>query len=201
MGVRTRRTAVAAAFLCVAVLLALGGTGYAKSDPAKKSVSVFYGASRWLPTNSETRWGGQIIGSLDCLGSAHAEGADMFRIPLDLPNGAAIEKITFHYFDTDPGARLHFWLSQHIAGVEDVVEGFPEVFSADQPPLSDPDASPAETVRSVDAVPESPVALDTTETSYMLSVGFSRCGTFTPMDPAETTFILADGVRVQYALK
>lgn len=194
-----RGAGVTVAAAALALVLVLGGTGQAKND--KKEFADFYAASEWMPGNSEVGYRGQLIGSRDCFEASSAEGEEWFAIPIDVPDGAEITKVTFYYLDSEPDEQLRFHVGFHTVGFGDPFEEFPEATSVTVDRSGgDPDTNPADVMQSVDVTPTSPVVVDNTDRRYVVAAGFSACGTFTP-DPDDTTWLLLDGVRVHYTLK
>src|SRR5438045_1766057 len=97
----------------VAVVLAMSGTGYAAlGGNAGKAGQRFFSTDRWLPGGSEVHYAGIFIGSRICTQSPPGGGS--FAIPLELPDGASITKVTFYYFDFDPNNSLEFTLGAHM---------------------------------------------------------------------------------------
>ena len=178
----------------IALVVAMGGTGYAAPGGSKKAAAKFYGPNDWGPNDSRVGYQHEFLGQIVCTSSPHEEGGQAFSLSLDnLPDGASITKVTAYYGDTEPDEHLTFGVGFSRPGLSDFLEGFPSAESVDGPGVGD-----GETPSSVELVPTSPVLVDNANRRYLASANFSACGT---TDEDGFPSLALDGVRVDYTLK
>jgi hypothetical protein len=191
-----RRAWAGLALGAIALLLVLGGTAYAKQDEPNKTGARFYSPSEYRTIDSEVGSSGAGVGQFTCTSSPYIEGNAEFKIPVDIPDGARITKVTAYYYDTDPSEHLGFVVGFSEPGVSDVLDGFTEVTSVDGAPTGPPGSA-----QSLDLIPTAPVAVDNANRRYFVSATFSACGTTSGGPGEEFPTLLLDGVRVEYTLK
>lgn len=191
---RRARPSPAMVVAFVALVLAMGGGGYAAfAAPAKKTGAKFYAPSDYLPGDSNVDYGAVGIGQRFCGSSPDISGTAEFRAAFDnLPDGARITKVTAFYSDLDADEQLSFQVGSHTPGVSDALEEFAEATSSNG----------TGDLQSVEMTPTSPVAVDNANRRYFVAATFSACGTTTGTPGVdEFPTLILDGVRVDYTLK
>jgi hypothetical protein len=182
----------------IALVAAMGGTGYAafdnQKDNPKKTAAKFYDTQGWLPGDSRIGYQGIFIGSRICTSSPYTEGNAGFTQRFDLPDGAKITKVTFYYFDYNPSAQLDFSMAVSVPGLGDDL-GIPHATSTTTTPPTG-NQNPSDIVQSVDITPSPPLVVDNAGHSYGASAEFQPCN----QDGSSPNILAVDGVRVQFRL-
>jgi hypothetical protein len=179
----------------IALLAAMGGTGYAALDKSAKTGARFYSPQEYEPGGSDTGYSAAFVGQRVCTSSPNIEGNAGFTVPLDLPDGASITKVTAYYYDQDPDEELSFQMGSHEPGVSDALANFSEATS------SDGTSFPPGGAQGAVLIPTSPVPVDNANRRYFLSANFSACGTTTETEEGTVPSLALDGVRVEYTTK
>lgn len=179
-----------------ALVLALGSSAYAKQDEPNKTGARFYSPSEYHTIDTKVGSSGAGVGQFWCTSSPYIEGNAAFFLPVDIPDGARITKVTAYYYDTDPAEHLSFQVIFSEPGLIDVLGEFAEGTSVDSVP-----AGPPGSAQSIDLIPSAPVAVDNANRRYLVSATFSACGTTSGGPGEEFPTLLLDGVRVEYTLK
>lgn len=176
-----RRPSAGTIIAVIALVMAMGGGGYAAVAKEKKGLAKFYAGHEFQPPDSTAQYARTGIGSLRCVGTPQL---DPYFLPVDLPNGAKITKVTFFYSDNDADDDLSFALVSFFLGADGALTINDE--------LGDASSSGASgTPESVAITPASPVAVYNANQDVELAMNFGECN--------DDFFF--HGARVEYDLK
>lgn len=198
MGSRRKYWIVLVAAIVVPPLVLWAGNSGAA--PAKKAPkTVFFGHGTWRTFGAEwNHWTNAGIGQVACVTPPPEGETRGISMPLDLPDGARITKVTVYHADEDEDFNIQFHLGFTQVGVSDIFEEA-EVPGAE----SDEDApvvvsSPVE-LQATTIVPTTPVVVDRSTREYGVGAAFEACR-FNGTAEEENLFpsLILDGVVVEY---